>query len=184
MLRHWLRLLQQGVQQRQQRADRVKRAENYQPVPFIHHRSGPIERLTGVRTDTDAGLSFPCQYCRHICGCGGPRNSGLIRQLRCPIICGGANNILDDYDEDGVALKACGIVYVPDFIANAGGVIGLVGAWLEMPDAERDQRLADIEQTTRQVLRDAANHPSTYAAAVALARRRIAEGVEARVTAE
>ncbi|MCP3905738.1 MAG: hypothetical protein GY715_19095, partial [Planctomycetes bacterium] len=118
------------------------------------------------------------------CALGGVIDASIIRKLRCSIICGGANNILDDYDEDGVALQASGIAYVPDFIANAGGIIELVGAWLDMPQADRGQKIADIEQTAGRVLRDAEQYHSAYAAAVALAGKRIAEGIETRVTAE
>jgi leucine dehydrogenase len=117
------------------------------------------------------------------CALGGVINASIIRKLRCPIICGGANNILDDYDEDGVALKASDIVYVPDFVANAGGVIHLAGIYLDMSDEQRHQRIADIEGTSAQVLRDAAGHPSTYAAAVALAKQRIAANSSADVSA-
>ncbi|MCP3904802.1 MAG: Glu/Leu/Phe/Val dehydrogenase, partial [Planctomycetes bacterium] len=46
------------------------------------------------------------------CALGGVIDASIIRKLRCSIICGGANNILDDYDEDGVALQASGIAYV------------------------------------------------------------------------
>lgn len=108
------------------------------------------------------------------CALGGVIDGSIISKLRCRIVCGGANNILDDYDEDGVALKARDIVYVPDFVANAGGVIELAGIFLEMSDQQRRQRIADIEQTSLQVLRGAEAQSSTYAAAVALAKRRIA----------
>jgi len=116
------------------------------------------------------------------CALGGVLDGSIIRKLRCPMVCGGANNILDDYEEDGRALKANGIVYVPDFVANAGGVIQLAGAYLEMTPEERERRICDIEATSLEVLRDAESHPSTYAAAVALAKRRIEDGmnVEAR----
>jgi leucine dehydrogenase len=114
------------------------------------------------------------------CALGGVLDANTIRRLRCAIVCGGANNILDDYDEDGVALRARDIVYVPDFIANAGGVIQLAGVYLGMSEAERVQRIADVEQTTLQVLSAAEKLPSTYAAAVAVAKQRIEEGRAAR----
>jgi leucine dehydrogenase len=129
--------------------------------------------------DPAAILTTPCDILAP-CALGGVIDGSVIRRLRCPIVCGGANNILDDYDEDGVALKASDIVYVPDFVANAGGVIELAGTYLEMSDAERRQRIADIEHTALQVLRDAETEASTYAAAVALAKRRIA--AESNVT--
>lgn len=110
------------------------------------------------------------------CALGGVLNASVIRKLQCPIVCGGANNILEDYDEDGAALQAAGIVYVPDFIANAGGAIHLAGVYVGMSDRELQDRIAAIEHTSLDVLNDTANHPSAYAAAVACARRRIDAG--------
>ena len=109
------------------------------------------------------------------CALGGVIDAAIISKLRCDIICGGANNILDDYDEDGVALKGRGIVYVPDFVANAGGLIHLAGIYVDMSEEGRQQKIAEIEPTVLQILRDAESAPSTFAAAVALARQRIAE---------
>ena len=43
-------------------------------------------------------------------------------RLRCRVVCGGANNQLAEARHDA-ALAARGIVFVPDYLANAGGVI-------------------------------------------------------------
>ena len=49
-------------------------------------------------------------------------NPNTIPKLRCKAVAGGANNqILDE--ESGLALKARGIYYAPDFVINGGGVI-------------------------------------------------------------
>ena len=49
-------------------------------------------------------------------------NPANIAKLNCKAVAGGANNqILDD--ASGVALKARGIYYAPDFVINGGGVI-------------------------------------------------------------
>jgi leucine dehydrogenase len=131
---------------------------------------------------TDAILTAECDILSP-CALGGVLDAATIRKLRCAIVCGGANNILADYDEDGVAIKARGIVYVPDFIANAGGVIELAGVYLGMSDDDRRRKIADVEPTALQVLRDGESQPSTYAAAVALARRRIEAGAMQNVAA-
>jgi len=107
------------------------------------------------------------------CALGGVITAGIIRKLRCPIICGGANNILGDYDEDGVAVQGAGIIYVPDFVANAGGLIELAGVYLGLSESDRRSRIGDIEANAMQVLREAESMPSTYAAAVELAKRKI-----------
>jgi leucine dehydrogenase len=113
------------------------------------------------------------------CALGGVITGSVIRRLRCPILCGGANNVLGDYVEDGALVMSSGIVHVPDFIANAGGLIELAGVVLGMPVAERRRRIAAIRATSLEVLHDAGRHASAFAAAVALARRRIEAGSRA-----
>ncbi len=129
--------------------------------------------------DSDAALfSTECDILAP-CALGGVIDANRARSLRCPIIAGAANNILDDPDEDAVILKNLGILYVPDFVSNAGGLIQLAGTHLGLTEAQIDQKIADIEVTTAQVLQDAESMPSTHAAAVALADQRIAAGPHA-----
>lgn len=56
------------------------------------------------------------------CALGGVLNDDTIPRLRATIVCGGANNQLALGRHDS-ALAARGILYVPDYVANAGGVI-------------------------------------------------------------
>ncbi len=114
------------------------------------------------------------------CALGGVIDGHLANQLRCEILCPGANNVLDDPDEDAVILKSRGVTYVPDFIANAGGVVHLAGLYLGYSKNQLASKIAEIEQTSLQVLRDAEPSGSTHAAAVKLAERRIAEGAAAK----
>ena len=58
------------------------------------------------------------------CALGGVLNETTIPELSCKAIVGAANNQLGRL-EDAEALRAAGIVYVPDYIANAGGVINI-----------------------------------------------------------
>jgi leucine dehydrogenase len=117
------------------------------------------------------------------CALGGVINTTLARQLRCKAICGAANNILDDPQEDGAILKSRGIVYAPDFVANAGGLIRLAGLYLGMTEKQVDQKIADIERTTAQILKQGEGMSSTHAAAIAVATQRINAGRPHRVTA-
>ncbi len=63
---------------------------------------------------------------------------------------------------------------MPDFVANAGGVIQLSGTYLGLSEAQIDRKIADIETTTSQVLKSSESMSSTHAAALALANERIA----------
>ncbi|MCP4836813.1 MAG: Glu/Leu/Phe/Val dehydrogenase [Phycisphaera sp.] len=110
------------------------------------------------------------------CALGGVLGSEHIDHIKASIVCGTANNILVDPDRDGQLLKDKGIVYAPDFIANAGGVIRLAGLYLGMTEAEVDAKVDDIEGTTLEVLRATSQHASAYDAAVAFAKARIEAG--------
>ena len=66
-----------------------------------------------------------------------------------------------------MVLKNLGILYAPDFIANAGGLIHLAGLYLGLSEDELDEKIANIEPTMTQVLQEAESMSSTHAAAVA-----------------
>lgn len=58
------------------------------------------------------------------CALGGILNSASIPELNCSIVAGSANNQLLDRS-DGELLHRRGVVYIPDYAANAGGVINI-----------------------------------------------------------
>ncbi len=59
------------------------------------------------------------------CALGGILNQQTIPRLRCRAIAGAANNQLE-VPEDSIRLKERQILYTPDFIANSGGIIGVI----------------------------------------------------------
>lgn len=65
----------------------------------------------------DADIFAPCAL-------GAGLNAKTIPQIKARIVAGAANNQLHNSD-DGVALKARGILYAPDYVINAGGVISI-----------------------------------------------------------
>jgi leucine dehydrogenase len=118
------------------------------------------------------------------CALGSAINEPNVDRLRCKIICGSANNQLA---HDGLAedLAAEEIIYAPDFIANAGGLMN-VASELEDYDAERARRrAAEIEDTMARILSDAELLGTTpLAAAYQLARERLTQGTNAPGTAK
>ena len=58
------------------------------------------------------------------CALGAVLNLQTIPKLRARIIAGAANNQLA-HGEDGSALQAAGILYAPDYVINAGGIISV-----------------------------------------------------------
>lgn len=70
------------------------------------------------------------------CALGGVLNPATIAKLNCAIICGAANNQLLDPVRDAALIQARGILYLPDFIVNAGGIIQ---ACVELEQGTREQ---------------------------------------------
>src|SRR3990170_7732887 len=68
-------------------------------------------------------LEEPCDVLAP-CARGGILNKQTIPKLRCKVIAGGANNQLLE-EGDGKELRRRGILYVPDFAVNAGGLINV-----------------------------------------------------------
>jgi leucine dehydrogenase len=108
------------------------------------------------------------------CALGGGLSAATIPQLQCEVVAGAANNQLLTA-EDGEAIEARGILYAPDYVANAGGVINVYGE-LAGWDRARSLRKADeIFDTVLGVLTIAEEQSiPTYLAADRLAERRVA----------
>ena len=109
------------------------------------------------------------------CAIGGTLNADSIPALRCRIVAGSANNQLAT-PEDADRLHERGILYAPDYVVNAGGVIQLVGLEDEgWDEAELQRGLAKIGDTLREVFTGAERDGTTPAAAAEqLAATRIA----------
>jgi len=90
------------------------------------------------------------------------------------VVAGAANNQLAE-PEDAARLAERGILYAPDYVVNAGGVIHLVGFELLGEDPERvDERLRGIADTLTEVFEKAdADGLSAAAAADAIVAERI-----------
>jgi leucine dehydrogenase len=116
------------------------------------------------------------------CALGGAVNESNVGLLRCAVVCGSANNQLS---HEGLAedLRAHDILYAPDFVANAGGLINIA---IEREGYERDRALykvRGIEDTMDELLEEAEEQGTTpLAAAHRLARRRLQEGAESAST--
>jgi leucine dehydrogenase len=107
------------------------------------------------------------------CALGGVLNDDTVPRLRCQIIAGAANNQLAD---DGIAdlLSARGILWAPDFVANAGGVINIAEEFGDYDAAAARRRVKGIADTLRRIFDDAEAMDATpLTAAMELARRRL-----------
>ena len=108
------------------------------------------------------------------CALGGVLNAGTIPGLRVEIVAGAANNQLWE-EVDGRRLSGRGILYAPDYVANAGGVIGGCREILGWSAAESRRRIDGIYDTLLDVLRSGeAEGIPPHAAADRLAEERLA----------
>lgn len=59
------------------------------------------------------------------CALGATLNDATIARLQCKVVAGAANNQLEDIQRHGQSLFDKGIIYAPDFLVNAGGLINV-----------------------------------------------------------
>ena len=108
------------------------------------------------------------------CATGGVLSASTIGELRCAIVAGAANNQLAE-PEDADRFAERGILYAPDYVVNAGGIIHLASLELLGEDeGRRDERVRGIAETLRAAFRRAdLEAVSTSAAAEAMVRERL-----------
>ncbi len=120
----------------------------------------PSEAITNVECD----IFSPC-------GPPGVIDAVLAQKLPCKVVCGAANNPLEGPEVASV-LQGRGVLYVPDFLSNAGGLIHLAVA-LEGGDEQASfDRLRVIPENLDRVLDQAKRDktdPGTAAESLALA---------------
>jgi leucine dehydrogenase len=117
--------------------------------------------------DLDIDIYAPCAL-------GATLNDDTLSKLKCKVICGAANNQLADEKKHGELILSKGILYAPDFVVNAGGIINV---YYELQGYNRERALAHAEKiydTTWNIIQTAkAQNIPTYAAANKIAEQRI-----------
>ena len=90
------------------------------------------------------------------CALGAILDEGTIAGLRVPIVAGGANNQLAT-PEDGPRLHSRGILYAPDYVINAGGIINVCTEYLRDGDATLvRKRIEGIPERLEQIWAESA----------------------------
>lgn len=87
------------------------------------------------------------------CALGGCLNKKVVSELNCRLVCGGANNQLATPAE-GVKLHRRKILYIPDYLANAGGLIN-VAAELRPSGYDKkwvESKCRQINVTTKKII--------------------------------
>lgn len=108
------------------------------------------------------------------CALGATVNDDSIARLKATVIAGAANNQLANEQVHGRMLQEKGILYAPDFLINAGGIINVYGEIVGYGKEEAMKRTENIYNTTLEIFAFAeANNVTTHQAAMSVAQQRI-----------
>lgn len=110
------------------------------------------------------------------CALGATINDDTIYKLKAKVIAGAANNQLANETVHGQILMDKGILYAPDFLINAGGIINVYGEIVHYGKDEAMKRTENIYNTTLEIFGLAeSRNITTHQAAMTLAQNRIDE---------
>ena len=110
------------------------------------------------------------------CALGATINDDTINKIKAKVIAGAANNQLANEQVHGKMLMDRGILYAPDFLINAGGIINVYAEIVGYDTAEALRRTENIYNTTLEIFDFAKkNNITTYQAALNMAQNRIDE---------
>ena len=116
------------------------------------------------------------------CALGATVNTEAINKMKCPVIAGAANNQLADENVHGPMLVEKGIIYVPDFLINAGGIINIS---IELDGYNKDRAINTVGKIYNRTLEifDLAEKEKvhTQLAAMRIAEKRLADIARIRV---
>ena len=99
------------------------------------------------------------------CALGAVVNDATLPRLKCPIVAGSANNVLDAA-RHGAALRRAGILYAPDYVINAGGLIDVARFALDFDIEAARTKLYRIDETLTEIFAraDAEDRPTAEVA--------------------
>jgi leucine dehydrogenase len=108
------------------------------------------------------------------CALGATVNNDTLGKLKAKVIAGAANNQLADENVHGQLLRERGIVYAPDFLINAGGIINVYAELENYGKPEIIRKTENIYDTTLEILNTADSRGiTTHQAALEVAVERI-----------
>ncbi|MBT2135361.1 amino acid dehydrogenase [Croceibacterium sp. LX-88] len=140
--------------------------------PRSHVAAKVACRYEATLVGLDAILDTKCEIFAP-CALGAVIDERAVMRLRTRVVCGGANNVLAT-DEDGDRLADRDVLYAPDYIVNAGGIINVAAEYIGWKIEEAEAR---VRQTGRRLadLLDFAERKglAPHRAANGLARQRI-----------
>ncbi len=165
-------------------------ATGYAPCGHLHNAGAELvvgdvraDAVDRVAKEFGATPADPCQiHAADVdvfapCALGAGLNDQTIPEFKAKAICGLANNQLAE-DRHGEALQQAGIAYVPDYVVNAGGMMGASTVIFTEPSREASiKKIEGLNDTIKQILiRAAAEGRPTSEIADAMAMERINSG--------
>lgn len=115
-----------------------------QAVRRVTQRYGDTVQVAGTLAGAQIDVYAPCAL-------GATLTEESVRALSAGLVCGAANNQLETSDVDALLFKR-GITWVPDYVANAGGVIQVGGELLHHSPDEVLAQVRRIGETTTEIL--------------------------------
>ena len=108
------------------------------------------------------------------CAMGATLNDNTVHKIKAKVIAGAANNQLADENVHGAILQERGILYAPDFLINAGGIINVYAEIAHYDKAEIMRKTENIYNTTLEIFDFAlANKTTPHKAALTIAQNHI-----------
>ncbi len=162
----------------------VKEGAKVSIFDINEERVKAVAKETGAEVITDGSKIYDLEMDIYApCALGATVNTDTLNRLKCAIICGAANNQLADENVHGKLVIEKGILYAPDFVVNAGGIINV---YYELEGYNRERALAHAEKiydTTLNIFKiSKEQNIPTYVAANRLAEKRIADIAKIKVS--
>jgi leucine dehydrogenase len=133
-----------------------------------------IAGVTGAKIAAPAEIhSLPVEIYAP-CALGAILNDITIPQIKAKIVAGSANNQLAEETRDGQLLAEAGILYCPDYVINAGGLINVYNEMIGYDEGREKVHLGGISKTLQRIFASARSEGmTTYEAAHAIGNERI-----------
>lgn len=148
-------------------------------------RTAEMERLYGAKVvDLDEIYSLDVDVFSP-CAMGATLNDSTIPLLKAPIVAGCANNQLQDEQLHSQLLRSRGILYCPDYVINAGGLINVYNEMIGYEEDKAFKQLNGIYDTLLEIFNIAKQeNTNNFAAAQKLAEERIKKARLQKATKE
>ena len=111
------------------------------------------------------------------CALGGTINIDSLKKIHCDIIAGAANNQLQNDNEVPEELNRKNILYIPDFLINAGGIISVYHEQINEINSKKVMEMTELiyDKVNDVIKHSEKNSLSTNSSAIQLAKDRIKE---------